>query len=402
MTGFGVLSSIGCGVAELRDAFRTDRVGIAPIRRFQTEDLQSKLGGTIEDFAPGKFTGADLRRADRMGSMTVCAADLALRDAGLRVRAENQERIGLIVGTTNGPAASCRRFYEPVAAGKAQRTNPAVFPNTVVNAGAGLAAMHLRIKGPNIALSAGQASGLAAICVAFDLLRAAAAEAMLCGGIDELERCTLEGYAAARRISPYERAGADEVCAPFDRRRSGIVLGEGGVLLVLETYEAALARGAKIYAELVGWSANADRSLVRGWDPSGTGMAACMSAALADAGLAPEQVDLIGAAAMSHPLHDRIEARAIRQVFGSRRVPLVALASRTGVSAATAPLAAAAISLGMDGGFLPTGAKRLLPDGDCDIDTLEGTAPDGDINVALVNAAALGGSNYALVLRGEA
>jgi 3-oxoacyl-[acyl-carrier-protein] synthase II len=399
VTGLGIVSPIGIGIEEFRDGLLNDRSGIAPITRFDTAGTGSAFGASINNFAPAQHTAADLHRTDRIGALTVCAADLALSDAGIRIAPENQERVGLVVGTANGPLESCRRFFEPVVEGRHNRTNAAIFANTVVNAAAGVTAMHLRIKGPNIALSAGHAGGVAAICVAYDLIRSGAADAFLCGGVDELECSTLQGYAAAKRIAPHERRGGEEVCAPFDRRRSGLVLGEGSVFLMIESLDNALARSARIYAEVTGWAGSADRPVVRGWDPSGDGVSECVSTALDDAGLEAGEVDVISATAMSHPLHDALESRAIRHIFGARRVPLFALTSRVGMSAATAPLSVAAIGLGMVGGFSPTGVARRDPDPECDVDLLEGRPPRMKPNVALVNAAALGGTNYSLVLR---
>jgi 3-oxoacyl-[acyl-carrier-protein] synthase II len=398
VTGLGVVSPIGCGVAELRAALRADRCAIAPIERFDTDGLGSRLGAVIDGFAPSRLTRADLRRADRSASLTVCGAQLALGDADLRVTADNSDALGIVAGSTHGPMQSSRRFFEPVASDNG-RTNPSIFPGTVGNAGTGLAAAHLRMKGPNVVLCAGQASGLAAICAAFDLVRRGVAEALVAGGVDELEPCVSEGYALTRRIAPHEVAGATEACAPFDRSRSGLVLGEGATFLVLESLDSARGRGARIYAEMLGWGGNADRPQVRGADPSGEGMATCMELALEDGGLVPGAVDLVGAAAMSHPLHDRIEAVAIRRVFGDRRIPVAALSSRVGVSSATAPLAAAAVSLGMHEGFVPSGTRRPDPDPACDLDTVEGAARDGPLATALINATALGASNYSVALR---
>jgi 3-oxoacyl-[acyl-carrier-protein] synthase II len=269
----------------------------------------------------------------------------------------------------------------------------------VGNAGTGLAAAHLRLKGPNLAVCAGQASGVAAIEVAFDLIRRGAATAIVSGGVDELEPCILEGYAVTGRAAPHEVAGGEEVCAPFDSRRSGLVLGEGAAFLVLESLDSARGRGARIYAEVVGSGASGDAPAIRGADPSGNGMAACMRSALEGAGLEPEAIDVVGAGAMSHPLHDRIESVALRRIFGDRRPPVVALASRVGVSAATGPLTAAALALGMHEGFIPGGVARDNPDQECDVGLVEGPARRGAVEAALVNATALGGTNYSVALR---
>lgn len=400
VTGMGMVTPLAGGREELLDALRSDRTAIGRVHRFDTGDLGSHVAAVIEDFHPERVSRASTRRVDRIGSLTICASELALRDSGWRVTAHNQELAGLVVGTMLGPASTCERFFAPVAAGDGQRANPALFPNTVVNAGVGLAAAHLRVKGCNLAISNGQGSGLTAICVAHDLIRAGVAELILAGGVDELDRCHLEGWSAAGRIAPHQGGpGAVEICCPYGRRRSGPILGEGAVLLALESLDSARARGAPVLGELVGYHANADRPVRRGWDPSGEGLAECMAAALADAAVGPEHVDFVGGGAMSHPVHDLVEARAIRRTFGDRRVPVAALSSRVGVCAATAPLTACAVLLGMTEEFLPSGAEQDGVDPACDMDIVQGPCRPAAITSALVNASSLGGGNQVIVLR---
>jgi 3-oxoacyl-[acyl-carrier-protein] synthase II len=399
ITGLGIVSPIGCGVGAFQAALASDRTGIQPICRFATEGLGTRLGGTIDDAALSRLTRADLRRTDRIGALTVCAAELAIADARLAVKADNQDRVGIVIGTGHGPLESCRRFFSPIAERLNRRPNPALFPNTVMNAGAGLAAAQLRVKGPNMLVSSGQASGLAALCIAYDLVRSGIADAVIAGGVEELERSLLEGYAATRRVAPHDGPRAIEESAPFDLRRSGMVLGEGGGLLMLEALDSALARNARIYGEVGGWAGNADLPRVRGWDETGEGVAACMTRALEDAAVEPSQIDLVAAAGLSHPLHDLAEARAIDSVFADRAVPVTALSSRIGMSAATSPLSAAAVALGICEGFLPAGARRSEPDPECRIELIEGANRNARPDLALVNAATLGGSNFSLVLK---
>lgn len=413
ITGMGIISPVGCGAGELTDTLAGDRSGIGPVSRFDTSGLGAATAGVVEDFRPGRFTRAAMRRVDRIGQLTVCAADLALRDSGWQ-RGDNGRppgdpaRAGMVVGTMLGPAASCERFFAPVAAGRVQAANPAIFPNSVVNAGPGLAATALRLRACNLALTSGQASGLNALCVAADLIRAGAADLVLAGGADELEPCHLRGWAAVRQIAPYVGVtGAPAVCAgaaggersaPFELGRSGMVLGEGAVLLALESRDSALARGARIYGEVLGHHANADIPVTRGWDPSGRGLARCMKGALAAAGLTADRIGVVGAAAMSHPLHDLVESRAVCDVFAGARVPVTALSSRVGVCAATAPLTVCAVLLGMAAGRIPGGVSRQRPDPACEVDVADGPWRPGDVRAALVNASSLGGGNYSLVV----
>lgn len=384
VTGMGVVTPLACSPGELREALAGGGTAIGPVR---VDGLCGgpALAARMADFDPARFTRASTRRMDRVGCLTLCAAEQALAESGMRVTPENQGRIGIVAGTVHGPVASCARFYGAVVRGG--RGDPAVFPNTVMNAGAGMASIHLRLKGCNVALSCGQAAGVSALCMAYDLVRAGAADLVLAGGADELEAVELEGYAAARRVAPYARAGGVEGCAPFGAGAAGMVLGEGGVFLALEALESALARGARILGEVAGWHAGADAP------------PASMAAALASAGVGADAVDWVGAGALSHPLHDAAEARGLARVFGGRPVPVAALSSRVGVSAATAPLAACAALLGMEGGWLPGGADGPGADPAHGVELLQGPARPGRMKVALVNAVSLGGGNASLVLR---
>jgi 3-oxoacyl-[acyl-carrier-protein] synthase II len=335
------------------------------------------------------------RRVDRLGLFTIAGSELALQDAGIRVTRENAERIGLIVGTALGPVQSSKVFHREVALHCPQKANPAVFPNTVVNAGAGLAAINLRIRGPNVAMSLGQASGLAAVAYGYELIKSGAADVIIAGGAEELEPYLWEGFAATRLIAPYQ--GGWELSCPFDERRSGMVLGEGASFLVLESAESAEARGARVYGELRGYHNCADRPVEKGWDPSGEGMVRAMRTALSMAGMEPSEIGYVGAAAMSHPLHDAIEARAIGNVFGPRGVPVGALSSMVGVSAATGPTILAASLLGMNSGFLPAGINYERPDAACDLDVVAGEIRSATIKAVMVNSASLRGSNVSVV-----
>jgi 3-oxoacyl-[acyl-carrier-protein] synthase II len=347
---------------------------------------------------------------DRVGQFTILASELALRDAGVRVSRDNAERIGIVAGTSNGPVHSCKTFHREVALQCPQKVNPALFPNTVLNAGVGLAAINLRVRGPNIALSIGQASGLSAVCQGYELVRTGAADMMIAGGVEELEPSLFEAFAVARRISPYVRNRFSsnnpfshngdhphEISCPFDRRRTGMVLGEGAGFVVLESLESALSRSARIYAEMTGYHSCADRPVEAGWDPSGEGVERAMSTALEMASLPPSAIGYVGAAAMSHPTHDAIEARAIDRLFGNHGVPVSALSSLVGVSAATGPFTIGAALLGMGCDFLPAGVNFVDRDPQCDLDLVSGNPRGGHFSATLINSASLCGTNVSVV-----
>ena len=395
MTGLGVVSPLGCGTADFLAAIRACRNGIKPMPASEASPFPAHQGGIVCADSLARAMKNRPRRVDRLGLFTIAGSELALQDAGIRVTRENAERIGIIVGTAFGPVQSCKVFHREVALNCPQKANPAIFPNTVVNAGAGLAAINLRVRGPNVAMSIGQASGLAAVCQGYELIRSGAADVIIAGGAEELEPYLWEGFAATRLIAPYQ--GGWELSCPFDQRRSGMVLGEGASFVVLESAESAEARGARVYGELRGYHSCADRPVDKGWDPSGEGMVRAMRSALSMADMEPSEIGYVGAAAMSHPQHDAIEACALGDVFGARGVPVGALSSMVGVSAATGPMVLGAALLGMNSGFLPAGINYERPDAACDLDVVADEIRPATIKAVMVNAASLRGTNVSIL-----
>jgi 3-oxoacyl-[acyl-carrier-protein] synthase II len=399
VTGMGVISALGIGREALLDGLRRGAGGIGRIGTFDTTALPVHLGAVVPDFDPARLVRADVRRMDRLGQFLVAAGALALKDAGLRVTRENAHRIGLVAGTQNGPIGSCAAFHRDLVLGPPQRANPKVFPNTVFNAGLGHAAVTLRVRGPNVVTTLGQASGVHALALACGLVRRGRVDVCVAGGADELLEVILEGNAVARTVSPLAPGGAsgEEALRPFDRRRNGFVLGEGAALLVLESRAHAEARGAAILGRVAGRAVGADRPGPEGCDGSGASLAACMEAALAAAGVPAGAVDYVAAGALGLPRHDAVEAAALRRVFG-RPVPTAALASVFGVSGAGTALAACAVLLGMAHGFQPAGVGSEEPDPACPVDLVTGAPRLAPIGAALVDGLSLGGSHACLVL----
>ena len=401
LSGMGLITPIGNGKDEFLAGLESGRCGIGEIETFDTDGISPSNGATVVDFDPARFTRARMRRMDRYGQLTVCAAELAFRDASLKVTRDNSGRIGIMVGTTLGPLASVKAFHEPMAAGHPEKCNPAIFPNTVLNAGAGLVAIQLRLKGCNAALSCGKSSGLGAVGHAYEHVHAGGADVVIAGGVEELDRAALTVFTAATHTPPYlgHLTDRESLSCPFDLRRSGVVLGEGAVLLTVEALESAQERDGPIYGEILGYHICADRPVELGWDPSGEGLVRSMRTALERSGVDAGEIQLVAAGALSHPLHDRIEARAINEVFGHRGVPVVALSSVLGGSAALGSASLCAILLGMQGGFLPAGVEYVETDPECDLDIVHGSPRPANFEMALINAISYGGSNVSMVVR---
>ncbi len=401
LSGMGLITPIGSGKDEFLAGIESGRCGVGDIKTFDTEGISPGIGATVEDFDPARFTRARTRRMDRYGQFTVCAAELAFRDAQLKVTRGNAGRIGVMVGTTLGPTASVKAFHEPMATGHPEKCNPAIFPNTVLNAGAGLAAIQLRVKGCNAALSCGQASGLSAIGHAYEHVSGGGADVVIAGGVEELDPASLRAFTAATQTPPYlgHLSDREPMSCPFDLRRSGMVMGEGAVLLAGEALESAQKRQGPIYAEILGYHICADQPVELGWDPSGEGLVRSMRTALERSEVEPGDIQLVAAGALSHPLHDRIEAKAINEVFGHRGVPVVALSSSLGGSAVLGATSLSAVLLGMQGGFLPAGCDGIEADPECDLDIVSGKPRPANLETVLVNAISYGGSNVSMVVR---
>ena len=390
ITGMGVIAPNAIGEAALADALRNGISGITAAEELALESQRSSLAGILKDFNPSRLTRTKIRRADRIGQLAVCAADQALASARLRVGKDQADRIGVFIGTDRGPAGSCESFYREIATGGLRDADPKDFPNTVLNACSGLVAVNLRLRGPNIVTTVGSASGAQAIALGAQLIRAGKADAIIVGGCDELSPSVLQGFAAARQLSPYGRASDEEGLWLHDERANGMVLGEGAGFLVLESRKAARARKAKILAELPGYA------IAGSTDGSGSGIGDAMKSCLKMAG--GEQPDLILSGAIGQPQIDQPELLAIDQLGSDGKRPQVAaLASLFGVSGATPSLAACAAVLGITHDFTPAGLERKHPHGD--LPFVEGHARDGGPGSVLVNGLSLGGTAVSLLIR---
>jgi 3-oxoacyl-[acyl-carrier-protein] synthase II len=283
-------------------------------------DKNKTMNGVIHQFNPKNYSHADFRRADRIGALTVCAAEMALLDAGLNYKNHLPIQTGIIIGTDCGPLESTRKFHEPIAVGLPSKVNPLLFPNTVLNAGAGLASIHLKLKGPNAVLNIGQASGLRAMTYAFDLIKSGMAQRLITGGVDELSDFKLQAVKMIKSLKNYN-------------------VGEGACFFVLESLTSALERNATIYGEVLGHDCGADKPKYRGWDHSGEGLARCMANALRNSQMELKDIDILGLAAIPDVSHQRIELKSIKKINPQNVQPLLSeISSLVGYSSATAPM----------------------------------------------------------------
>ncbi|HIE52381.1 MAG TPA: beta-ketoacyl-[acyl-carrier-protein] synthase family protein [Armatimonadetes bacterium] len=385
ITGLGAICALGNSVAEFWRNLTENRSGLKPITRFDPTGLRNHLGGEVTDFDFSTWGLGSTAGLDRAAQFALAAAAEAWRDAGLERETPAAGR-GAVFSTNFGGASSWEGFVET--------GDPAAFAAFDFHAAAGRAIVSFGLTGPVVTLSNACSSGTNALGYAADLIRHGQAEVMLAGGHDALSLSALSGLSALRTITT-------ETIRPFDRNRSGTLFGEGSGMVVLESWEHAQGRGVPIYAEVLGYAANNNAYHLTAPDRGGEGMRLALRRALADAGLAPEEVDYVNAHATGTPYHDLAETQAIKAVLGPHayRIPISSLKAATGhVMAAAGALEAIACVLALRDGIVPPTLNYQTPDPECDLEVVPNRAQRWEVNVVLSLSAGLGGNNAALVL----
>jgi 3-oxoacyl-[acyl-carrier-protein] synthase II len=396
VTGLGVISPVGTGRQAFWEAILAGTSGIGPVRSFDTSRYPVHLGAEIPGFrAEDHLVNLSPDTAGRASQLAAAAARLALADAGLDPGSLDPARAGVAMGTTSGEPLEVETFDDRYVADELDRVGPEFMDRYPCHAIAAAVAAEVGFAGVNVMIPTACAAGNYAIGFAADALAAGRADLMLAGGADSFSRITFTGFARLGAIAP-------ERCQPFDRNRRGMIPGEGAGVLVLEPLEAALARGATVYAEVAGYGLSCDAHHMTAAHPDGAGAARAMERALRAAGLAPEDVSYISAHGTGTPTNDRLEAVAVHRVFGERagRVPISSIKSMLGhTMGAASALEAAACALAVATGRVPPTANFEEPDPDCDLDVVPNEARELPVAVAMNNAYAFGGNNASVVFR---
>jgi 3-oxoacyl-[acyl-carrier-protein] synthase II len=393
ITGMGILSPIGNDVDNFVSGLQQFKSGIS-IATFNHSLLKASVG-ILRDFDPHQFTRSDLRRFDKFTIFTVCGTETALKNANYKITKDNTQRTAIICGSSLGALQTSYFFNEPIARSEISRCNPTLFTNTILNSASSAASIQLRLKGPNIAINIGQASGLRALALAYDAIKLGDVTAVIAGGVDELEQCAYEGYHDARQIAPLK--GSFDISCPFDKRRNGMLLGEGAVFFILESLSSAVNRGAKIYAEVLGHHCSSVTNL-HGKNFN-LNIADCMHTALNQSGLRPHEINYIGAGALSRKREDYYEAKAIKQVFKDPMPPVCAFSSVVGVSAATSLMSLASAVLSRNHVFMPYQLNYEAVDEHCDLNIATPGKNKAPIRFGIINSLSLGGLCTSLVFK---
>lgn len=406
ITGIGVLASNAIGKSEFWKALRGGKSGVKPVTLFDTATTRSKTAGEITGFRAEDFLGEKgLRTFDRATKLVLSAAKLALDDAGFKTPLDEETslRTGVSLGSTLGSVWSISEFDKESLREGPRAVNPALFPNTVINAPASQISIRFNIKGFNTTMSTGFASSLDAMDYACNFIRLYDYDIVLSGGVEELCEQTFKGFHKIGHLAG-SREGKIEVNCPFDKRRNGIVLGEGASILILEEMDHAKNRGANIYAEILGYGTSFDPKSKNICSPMAKGATKAMRFALEDAKVGPDEIDYISATANSTLDCDFMETKAVRGVFGERAkdVPMSSVKSMIGDTFSAGGAMNAAASVGaMAEGFLPPTINYEVPDRRCDLDYVPNESRSAKVAKVLINSFTPTGVNSSLVIGKE-
>ena len=402
ITGMGTVNPIGNTVEESWQAAKAGKCGIGPITRYDTSNQKVKLAGEVKDLDIGALLGKrDAKKMDRFTQLALVASDQAVADSGLEMEKENLDRCGVLFSSGIGGFKTVGEAYERGLERGFDSVSPFMIPMIISNMAAGHMAIRYGFKGMCSCVVTACAGGTNAVGDAFRHIRDGYGDVMLCGGTEAaITPLAMGGFTAMKALT--ESTDISRASIPFDAERSGFVMGEGAGALILEEYEHAKARGAKIYAEVIGYGANCDAHHITAPAPGGAGGAACMAQALADAGIAPEQVDYINAHGTSTPMNDSCETAAIHTTFGdhANKLMVSSTKSMTGhLLGAAGAVEAIFTAMALKEGYVPATIGYQVPDPACDLDIVPNEGRQADIHVALSNSLGFGGHNAAVVLK---
>lgn len=422
VTGLGCVTPLGNDVKTFWEGIRAGRCGINTITRFDTSRLNVKVAGEVKDFDVAKYIDPkEAKRLALFAQYAVAAAKQAWVDAGFATVPEatedcpnpwqcvgaepvpglDRERVGCILGVGIGGKEVDAPSYKTLFEKGPRRLSPMTIPMLIANEGPGNVSIYLKAKGPVLTVSTACSASTDAIGVALDMIRAGRADVVIAGGAEStIEEYCVGGFQAMHALST--NPDPMTACRPFDKERNGFIMSEGAAILILESEEHAKARGAKIYGEVAGYGAGGDAHHVCAPDPEASGIIHAERMAIADAGIAPEDVQYINAHGTSTGLNDPMETRAAKVVFGehARKLKMSSTKSMTGhLLGATGALEALTCLLAIGDNFYPPTINYHTPDPECDLDCVPNKGIEAPLDIAMTNTLGFGGHNSSLILR---
>jgi 3-oxoacyl-[acyl-carrier-protein] synthase II len=403
ITGVGLVTPLGTGVEKNWQALMEGRSGIGPVSRFNVEDFPTRIAGEVKDFKPEDFIEKkEIKKMDLFIQYAVAAAQMAMEESCLPITPENEDMVGVIVGVGIAGLSSIEEYHKLFLESRLKRVSPFFIPKLIANLAPGQISIRYGAKGINYTPTSACSSGAHAIGEAFRLIRLGEQDAMIAGGAEAaLTPLGLGGFIAMKAVSS-RNDEPEKASRPFDRNRDGFVMAEGAGVLVLEELEHAKKRGAKIYAEVVGYGANADAYHMTAPSPEGEGAVRCIRLALRSGGIDPLEVDYINAHGTSTPYNDATETQAIKRVFGEHaaRLAVSSTKSMTGhLLGAAGGVEGVFSALALHYQCMPPTINYEEPDPECDLDYVPNASRRAEIRVALSNSFGFGGTNVCLAFR---
>ncbi|HYV04428.1 MAG TPA: beta-ketoacyl-ACP synthase II [Blastocatellia bacterium] len=403
VTGMGLICGSGNSKEEVWSNLLAGRSGVGPIAHFDASAFPVRIASEVKNFDPFNFIEKkEVKKMDVFIHYAVAAAQEAMDDSGLRASKENEERLGAYIGSGIGGFGVIEREHEKYLRGGPGKISPFFIPAAIVNLAAGQVSIRFGLKGPNSATCTACSTGAHAVGDSFKIIQRGDADAMVCGGAEAaITPMGVGGFAAMRALST-RNDDPEHASRPFDLDRDGFVIGEGAGILVLEELEHALARGAKIYAEISGYGMSSDAFHITQPSEDGDGAIRVMRNALKDAGIEPHEVGYINAHGTSTHYNDKLETMAIKRVFGdsSGSIPVSSTKSMMGhLLGAAGGVEAGVIALALRDQIVPPTVNYEKPDPDCDLDYVPGTARRVQMRYALSNSFGFGGTNAALLMK---
>jgi 3-oxoacyl-[acyl-carrier-protein] synthase II len=403
VTGLGVVSPLGIGTGESWANLKAGKSGISTITHFDASQFSCQIAGEVRGFDPADYIPVkEVKKMDRFIHFAMAASQKAVEDSGLEITEANAERTGVIVGSGMGGLSTIEKTLQTYLEKGPRRITPFFIPMVIINLASGHISMHFGAKGPNSAAVTACATGTNSIGDAFRLIQMGYADAMIAGGSEAaISHLGIGGFSSMKALST-RNDEPERASRPFDADRDGFVMGEGSGIVVLEDMEGASKRGARIYAEVVGYGMTADAYHMTAPAPEGEGAARCMDVTLRDGGVAPEEVDYINAHGTSTKYGDELETAAIKTVFGEHAYKLAVSSTKsmTGhLLGAAGGVEAITAILGIYEGIAPPTINLENPDPECDLDYVANEAREMHIRHAISNSFGFGGTNACLLFK---
>ena len=403
ITGLGMVTPLGTGVEKNWEAVCAGKSGAGPITKFDVTQFPCRIAGEVKDFNPGDFLDKQqIRRFDIFIHYAVASSKMAMEDSGLKIDSKNSHRVGCLTGSGLGGLTMLEHYHKILLEQGPRRISPFFIPGIIANMAPGQIAIEFGAKGPNLSIETACAASCHSIGESFRLIRDNIADAMITGGAEAvITPLALAGFCSMKALTTRNDA-PEKASRPFDLDRDGFVMGEGAGILILEEMNQALQRGAPIYAEVAGYGLSGDAYHVSAPDPEGAGAILCMSMALKDAGLNPDDIDYINAHGTSTKLNDDSETKAAKAVFGDHayKLAMSSTKSMTGhLLGGAGGVEAIYTALTIKQGIIPPTINYETPDPDCDLDYVPNVSRKAKVRAAMSNSFGFGGTNGSLIFK---